>query len=634
MCGISGFVDFKSRTAYDADQVITQMTDKIAYRGPDDSGIFIDHFSNATVALGHRRLSILDLSPLGHQPYQFDDLTLVYNGEVYNFKEVREKLIAKGYHFQSNSDTEVIIKAYQAYGIKCIEQFIGMFAFALMDKSKQKIFLVRDRVGVKPLYYYTHNDLVIFGSELKLFTGHPKFNNTLNYNSIGLYLQYSYIPAPHTIYENTYKLLPGHILEIDIPTKETKTTPYWDVYDFYNKPKLEISYREAEEELEKILHSALQYRLVADVPVGVFLSGGYDSTLVASMLQKNQTQKLKTFTIGFDDKKFDEAPHARRVADYLGTDHTEYYCTHKEAFNIIPTLPDIYDEPFGDNSIIPTTLVSQVAARHVKVALSADGGDEIFGGYSKYRMALRLTQSMYSWMMTTMSKGMSIVNPKLIPGSSRAFNFQTRFEKMRLIWASQDALTAMKVISQFNTEQELALRLRHPFKLEHSAFDSDSEIADNNDLANKMLAMDFKTFLVDNNLTKVDRASMSVSFEGREPLLDHRIIEFAAQLPSAYKYKDKNTKIILKNIVHKYVPTEIMDRPKMGFVVPIMGWFRHELKSLVVDNINEDVLNKGGIFNAKDVIDMRDRYLNGQAVNIQKLWHILIFQMWHKRWVG
>lgn len=633
MCGISGFVDFK-RTDYDADEIIGRMTDTIAYRGPDDSGIFTSRFGDATVGFGHRRLSILDLSPLGHQPYHFEDLTLIYNGEVYNFKEVREKLIAKGYKFASNSDTEVIIKAYQAYGIRCIDQFIGMFAFALLDKGKQKIFLVRDRAGVKPLYYYMHQDLILFGSELKIFTAHPAFKKTLNYNSLGLYFQYSYIPAPHTIYENAHKLEPGHILEIDLATKATNKYAYWNVYDFYNKPKLNISYQEAEQELEAILKSALQYRLVSDVPVGVFLSGGYDSTAVAGILQKNQTQKLRTFTIGFDDKKFDEAPHARRVAKYLGTDHTEYYCTHKEAFDIIPSLPDIYDEPLGDNSIIPTTLVSQVAARHVKVALSADGGDEIFGGYSKYRMALRLTQGMYSWLMTTMSKGMSIVNPKFIPGSSRAFNFQTRFAKMKLIWASQDPLTAMKVISQFNTDQELTQRLKHPFKLEYSAFDSDEEIGDTNDLTNKMLAMDFKTFLVDNNLTKVDRATMSVSFEGREPLLDHRITEFAAQLPSAYKLKDKNTKIILKNIVHKYVPAEIMDRPKMGFVVPIMGWFRNELKSLVIDNINEDVLNKNDIFNTKDVIDMRDRYLNGQPVNIQKLWHVLLFQMWHKRWIG
>jgi asparagine synthase (glutamine-hydrolysing) len=632
MCGFSGFVDFKN-TNYEPASVIRKMTDSMAYRGPDDSGVYINTFQNSVVALGHRRLSILDLSPLGHQPYHFENITLVFNGEVYNFKEIREKLIQKGYSFQSNSDTEVIIKAYHAYGIGCIEEFIGMFAFALLDHGLQKLYLVRDRAGVKPLYYYHHNDTILFASELKSFHEHPSFYKELNYNSLGLYFQYSYIPAPHTIFKNAYKLESGHFLELNLRDKSQKISQYWNVYDYYNKPKFDISYKEAEETLEQLLKSAFQYRMVADVPVGVFLSGGYDSTVVASILQANQTEKLKTFTIGFEDDKFNEAPFAKKVANYLGTDHTEYYCTHKEAFDIIPSLPDIYDEPLGDNSIIPTTLVSRVASKHVKVALSADGGDEIFGGYPKYINAVRLTQRLHPWLQATMSKGMSFINPKLIPGANHGFNFYTRFIKMQLIWSSQNPLTAMKVISQFNTLPELHNRLKHPFELEDSAFNSDREIHDHNDAVNSMLAMDYKTFLVDNNLTKVDRATMSVSFEGREPLLDHRIIEFAARLPSSFKLKDKSTKIILKNIVHKYVPKEIMDRPKMGFVVPIMGWFKNELKELVIDNINPDVLNRQDIFNTAEVIEMRDRYLNGQPENIQKLWHILLFQMWLKRWM-
>jgi asparagine synthase (glutamine-hydrolysing) len=633
MCGVSGFVDFND-IRYNSDQVITKMTDSIAYRGPDDWGKYIDNSHGAHIALGHRRLSILDLSPLGHQPYHFENVSMVFNGEVYNFKEIREKLIAKGYSFVSNSDTEVIIKAYHAYGMKCVDQFIGMFSVAIFDKVKRKVYLLRDRAGVKPMYYYQNNGTIVFGSELKVICEHPSFKKELNYNSLALYFQYSYIPAPHTIYKNTFKLEPGHYLEIDLTTKSSKTHQYWNVYDYYNRPKLNVSYQEAEETLEGILKSALQYRLIADVPVGVFLSGGYDSTLVASILQANQTQKLRTFTIGFEDEKFNEAPHAKKVANHLGTEHTEYYCTAKEAFDIIPSLPDLYDEPFGDNSIIPTTLVSQVAAKHVKVALSADGGDEIFGGYTKYQMACDLTQRFHPWLMTTMSKGMSFINPKLIPGSQNRFNFNTRFAKIKIIWAEQDPLNAMKIISQFNTEPELQQRLKHPFKLEHSAFDSDAEIGDTNDAINSMLAMDFKTFLVDNNLTKVDRATMSVSFEGREPLLDHRIIEYVAQLPSDYKLKDKKTKIILKNIVHKYVPKEIMDRPKMGFVVPIVGWFKNELKDIITDYISEDTLRQNNLLNTKEVIEMRDRYLSGHPENIQKLWHILLFQMWHKRWMN
>jgi asparagine synthase (glutamine-hydrolysing) len=629
MCGISGFIDFNKRT--DA-SVLKSMTDIISYRGPDDEGSYIHDYPHSTVGLGHRRLSILDLSPLGHQPYHYKNLSMVYNGEVYNFQEIREKLIKKGYSFVSNSDTEVIIKAYEAYGISCVDEFIGMFAFALLDKDREKLFLVRDRAGVKPVYYYWKHDLFLFGSELKSFHQHPGFVKELDYDSLALYFQYSYIPAPYTIFKNTHKLKPGHILEVDLKRKEQKSFAYWSVLDHYNKPKLDISYQDAEAELERIMKSACEYRMVADVPVGVFLSGGYDSTAVAGLLQSGRAEKLKTFSIGFDVESFNEAPHAKRVAEHLGTDHTEHYCTHKEAFDIIPRLPDIYDEPFGDNSIIPTTLVSQVARKKVTVALSGDGGDEIFAGYPKFGMSQNYTSQLPSWVQTMLSKSMGLINPDNIPGTSKAFNFATRYRKMQMIWAKQDPLFAMKVISQFNTEAELKKRLKHPFQIRKTDFDLNGEINDNNDSLNRMLAVDFRTFLVDNNLTKVDRATMSVSLEGREPLLDHRIVEFAAQLPSHYKFADGKTKIILKSIVHKYVPQQIMERPKMGFIVPIMGWFRNELKDLILQNLDESVLKRDDIFNFKEVTDIRDRYLSGHSVNVQKLWHILLFQMWKKRW--
>lgn len=631
MCGITGFCDFTKKSDK---ETLRSMLTVISHRGPDDEGLFVGEEATANVGLGHKRLSILDLSPLGHQPYEFNHLTLVYNGEVYNFKEIRDKLIQSGYSFKSNSDTEVIIKSYEAWGISCVDQFIGMFAFVLFDSQKQKLFLVRDRAGVKPLYYYWNRDILLFGSELKSFHENSLFSKELDYDSLALYLQFSYIPAPYTIFKSTYKLRPGHILEIDLADKKLKDHEYWNVNDHYNKPKLSISYEDAKNELEKILKSAFEYRMVSDVPVGVFLSGGYDSSAIAALLQTGRSQKLKTFTIGFEEQKYNEAPFAKKIADHLGTDHTEHYCTHKEAFEIIPKLPDIYDEPFGDNSIIPTTLVSQLAIKNVKVALSGDGGDEIFAGYPKFGMSLNYTSKFPRWIQSMLSSGMSLVNPDRIPGSDKAFNFSTRYRKMQQIWGNQNPAFAMKVISQFHSSTELAKLLKHPFQNRDTDFDIGSEINAYNDDLNRMLAIDFKTFLVDNNLTKVDRATMSVSLEGREPLLDHRIVEFAAQLPSNFKFENGKTKIILKDIVHRYIPKSIMERPKMGFIVPIMGWFRKELKEVIMEHLDERTLRQDNIFNADEVIRMRDKYLNGHPVNVQKLWHLLIFQMWKKRWVG
>jgi asparagine synthase (glutamine-hydrolysing) len=508
-----------------------------------------------------------------------------------------------------------------------------MFAFALLDEEKQKLFLVRDRAGVKPLYYYWKNDILLFGSELKSFHQHPLFEKEVDFNSLALYFQYSYIPAPYTVFKNTHKLKPGHILEVDLKRKDIKTFSYWSVVDQYNKPKLSISYQEAEEQLERLLKSSFEYRMVADVPVGVFLSGGYDSTAVAAILQTGRTEKLKTFTIGFDDAEFNESEYAKKVARHLGTEHTEHYCTRKEIFDIVPNLPDIYDEPFGDNSIVPTTLVSQVAIKQVKVALSADGGDEIFAGYNKFKMSLNYTRVLPLWIQQLSSKSMSLLNPEYLPFTDRAFNFNTRYEKLQMIMAKQDPVHAMKIISQFNTDSELKKRFKFEYDGLKTHFDINGEINESNDDINRMLAIDYMTFLVDNNLTKVDRATMSVSLEGREPFLDHRIIEFAAQLPSKYKLDKGKTKIILKNIVHKYVPPSIMERPKMGFIAPVMKWLRNEMKDLVHEHINEEALKRDGIFNHKEVLALRNRYLEGKSENVQKLWHLLVFQMWKKRWL-
>jgi asparagine synthase (glutamine-hydrolysing) len=630
MCGIAGFSDFSKRSNA---AHLRRMTDVIAYRGPDHEGHYMTETSDCLIGLGHRRLSILDLSSLGHQPYFFRHLTLVFNGEIYNFHEIKNELIKRGYFFDSNSDTEVIIKAYDAYGIKCIDKFIGMFSFALLDSEKAKLFLVRDRAGVKPMYYYWKNDVLLFASELKSFHEHPAFQKEIDYDSLALYFQYSYIAAPYTVFKSTYKLKPGHILELDLKSKRINTTGYWNVVDHYNKPKLTITYQDAEDELERLLKSACEYRMIADVPVGVFLSGGYDSTTVAALLQAGRTEKLKTFTIGFDDEAFNESEYAKAVAKYLGTDHTEHYCSKSEIFDIVPRLPEIYDEPFGDNSIVPTTLVSQVVIKKVKVALSADGGDEIFAGYSKFNMSLNYTKMLPIWAMQLSSKSMGLLNPEYFPFTNRAFNFNTRYRKLQMIMAKPEPVHALKIISQFNIDSELKKGFSFTYNDLKTDFDINEDINNENDAVNRMLAIDYKTFLVDNNLTKVDRATMSVSLEGREPLLDHRIIEFAAQLPSHYKLDKGKTKIILKNIVHKYVPPSIMDRPKMGFIAPVMKWLRTDMKDIVHEHINEGSLKESGIFNHKEILRLRNRFLEGKSENVQKLWHLLVFQMWRKRWM-
>ncbi|HYG37026.1 MAG TPA: asparagine synthase (glutamine-hydrolyzing) [Cytophagales bacterium] len=629
MCGIAGFIDFNKKSS---EEVLKRMADVQAHRGPDDSGYAVVEEENAQIGLGQRRLSILDLSPLGHQPMYFKNLSIVFNGEVYNFKEIRTKLEAAGYTFTSESDTEVIIKGFHYWGTKAVHEFIGMFAFVIYDNEARKAYIFRDRAGVKPLYYYWKNNCLMYSSELKSFHQHPQFEKELDTDSVALYLQYSYIPAPHCVFKNTYKLKPGHFLEINLKTRELKEQKYWDVVDAYNAPKLNISEEDAILETEKILKSAYEYRMVADVPVGVFLSGGYDSSSVAALLQTGRTSKIKTFTIGFHESNFNEAPEARKIADYLGTDHTEYYCTAKEAEDIIPEISSIYDEPFADNSIVPTILVSKLARKQVKVALSADGGDEIFAGYNKFNQAVKFT-SYPIWLQIVLSKSMSLFNPEHIPYFNKKYNFPSRYEKMKLIWNSQSAVAAMKYISQYLTEKDVRNCLAVKFDDRATAFEIEKQIDDSNDWINKMLAVDYKTFLVDNNLVKVDRATMSVGLEGREPMLDHRIVEFTSRLPSHYKIQNGVNKSILKSVVHKYIPKEMMDRPKMPFIAPLTIWFRKELQELFMHYFDKQRLEREGLFNAEEVVRLRDSYLSGNKESHQKLWNMLIFQMWREKWM-
>ena len=630
MCGITGFLDFQKRTSL---ATLREMTDAMHHRGPDDAGYEIFESTDFTIGFGQRRLSILDLSPLGHQPMHFGDLVVNFNGEIYNFKEIRKELEDKGYSFNSWSDTEVILKGYHCWGLDVLQKFIGMFAIALYDKSKEKIFLIRDRAGIKPLYYYRKDDLLLFGSELKALYKHERFEKKIDVNSLALFLQYSYIPGQYSIFQNTAKLLPGHILTVDLKSGSQEIIKYWDVFDYYNKPKLDLSDADAISETDKLLKSAYEYRMVADVPVGIFLSGGYDSSSVAALLQTGRTEKLKTFTIGFHENEFNEAPEAKKIAAYLGTDHTEWYLTAKEAGEVLPLLPEIYDEPFADNSTVPTVLVSKLARQQVKVALSADGGDEIFGGYNKFNQAEKFTTSMPVALQTMLSGAMSLINPSYIPYFNTKYNFSTRYEKMKLIWRKHDPVQAVKYISQYITESDVESFLGKPFERYHTSFDDGDKLVKNDGVTNRLLAVDYKTFLVDNNLVKVDRATMSVSLEGREPMLDHRVVEFLSRLPSSFKIRNGVNKWLLKEVVHKYIPKELMERPKRPFIAPLMVWFRDDLKEQLRYYLSEESLSKSGVFDHKPIVRLRDEYLAGKKVNYQKLWQVLIFQLWYDKWM-
>ena len=630
MCGIAGFIDLKK----DLEELdLRRMTDVMAYRGPDSSGYHFEKIEDSNIGLGHRRLSILDLSESGSQPYYFQDLILIFNGEIYNFHEIRKNLENDGYEFESNSDTEVIIKSYHRKGLDCIEDFIGMFAIVIYDKRSNEIHLIRDRAGVKPLFYYWKNDKFLFASELKAFCELKHFDNQVDQSSITSYFKYSYVTSPHSIYKYVKNVDPGSILTFRIADREFRSTIYWSIIEAYNKPKLSISFTEASERLEELLISSCNYRMIADVPVGIFLSGGYDSTTVTSILAQHHSKKLKTFTIGFENQSFDEAKYAREIADYHGTDHTEHYISQSEALRIVPLLPEIYDEPLGDNSVIPTTLVSQLAKESVTVALSSDAGDEIFAGYPRYEQAMRYSSIFTSPARKFLSSVMNGVNPDQIPFFNRKQNFSTRFEKIAKIWSNNDPIKALEIIMQFNTDKAISKMIPGSSNGEVNYFQEYKSLNDSNDPLNMMLAVDYLTFLLDNNLPKVDRASMSVSLESREPLLDHRLVEFAATLPSNYKKGPFNSKRILKSVLYKYVPKAMMERPKQGFVSPIRNWLQGALREHVQHYLDPNRLGKQGIFDPKEIQRMTNNFVEGKGENAQKIWHLLVFQLWYYRWI-
>lgn len=633
MCGIAGFIDFKKASS---EETLANMACAVSHRGPDGQGVYYADTSNASVGLGHRRLSIIDLSNAANQPMHFDGLHMIFNGEIYNYEEIRNNLIAKGHQFNTHSDSEVILHSWREWGEKAIQQWHGMFAIALYDEKNGEVVCIRDRAGVKPYYYYQKDDLLLFGSELKSLTKHPHFEKKINTDAVASFLQYGYVSHPHCIYQNTFKIKPGHLLRIQLSNKRISEEKYWSVYDAYNKPKLDISLEDAIRETEPILQKAFQYRMVADVPVGVFLSGGYDSSCVTALLQKNSIDKIKTFTIGTTDEKLNEAPFAKQIAAHLGTDHTEYYCTPKEALDIIPELPHYYDEPFADSSAIPTILVSRLARKKVTVALSADAGDEIFAGYNRYDYIYRYGKKIGSIpkpMRKLAVAAMDNVSSESIPYLRNKRNFHSRYDKLKNLLADPSPAELLKNLNIVFSDKEINKLFQKqvtPLITAHQSKELESGYGD--PLA-YMMAIDYQTYMVDDILQKVDRATMSVSLEGREPFLDQDIIEWAAQLPSDYKYYNGEKKYILKQIVHKYIPKAIMERPKMGFGIPLENWLSNELKELVEEYLSEKSLNAHGLFHTKEVRKTVNDFFGGRKEKHLKVWYLLMFQMWYKQWM-
>ena len=627
MCGITGFIDFNRRST---PEQLLAMANAIEHRGPDDKGGEFFQLSSAFVGLGFRRLSIIDLSAAGHQPMKNPENNswIVFNGEIYNFASIRSELEKSGHQFVSQTDTEVILKAYQQWGIECVNRFVGMFAIAIFVPEKNKIVFIRDRAGVKPFFYYFNNGLFLFGSELKSFHQHPEFVKQLNNDALALYFQFGYVPAPYSIFQHTYKLQPGHFAELNLDSREFHQHKYWDAVDAYTSTSKSISYGEAIEKTETLLTTVCNDRMVADVPVGVFLSGGYDSTCVAALIQKESATRLKTFTIGFEDAAFNEAPHAAKVAQHLQTDHHEYICTFKEAMDIIPQLPEIYDEPFGDSSAIPTTLVSRFARKHVTVALSADAGDELFAGYPRHRKNVDYDAKL-SLLPAFIGKLLSVT----LPHKEYSLAVADRRDKLKQLLRATDTVTRFKITNQVFTENEVGKLLRFDFLKLQTVFEQGDRLSLAKDSLSKILATEYKTYLVDDILQKVDRATMSASLEGREPMLDHRLLEWVAALPSDFKMNGSLQKRLLKDIVHRYVPEQLMKRPKMGFGIPVVHWMKNDLRSLFDEVMSDESVNATSVLNLEQVRAMRNAYLDGTLNNFERLWIVFTFILWHRKWM-
>lgn len=619
--------------------LVEKMRDTLKHGGPDDSGVYLDKENG--LGLAQRRLSIIDLSEGGHQPMAYKDYNIVYNGEVYNYKDVREELKKFGYEFITGSDTEVILKAYDHWGYECVHRFRGMFAFAIWKKSTKKLTLCRDRVGVKPLYWYKKDDIFMFASELKAFHEHPDFDKTINQKAVSLFLQTGYIKSPYCIFQHAHKLMPGSYMEID-ENLNVKSWKYWDVREKYlSATASEKSEEDLIEECELLLKESFQLRMVADVPVGMFLSGGIDSSLVTALLQDQSSRPLNTFTIGFDDPRYNEAQHAKKVAQHLGTNHTELYCSEKHFEEIIPLMPEIYDEPFGDSSGIPTFLVSQLAKQHVTVSLSADAGDEIFTGYNRYLYAEKLhstiglvpnfSRKYLAKLIQKIDIPLAVKLSRLIPVPSHyKKNLDTRLPKIIQVLEAKSKIDFLYGASLFYSPKDVYKI--HSGDNDVCIFNRDLKLKDNLNFS-AYGVVDIESYLEGDILAKVDRATMRVALEGREPFLDHKIIEFAMSLPDNMKLRDGQTKWILRQILYKYVPKELIERPKMGFGIPIDTWLLTILKDDLVQLANDNDFLDSFSLNKSFVKSSVDRYLSKQGFSSWFIWFLYCLHQWYLKWI-
>ena len=652
MCGIAGILNFGVHSNEQLYQICSQMTDILMHRGPDDEGVWQD--PRALVALGHRRLSILDLSPEGHQPMLSlsGRYIISYNGEIYNYLDVRKRLEEHGQApiFRGHSDTEVVLASIDAWGLeKAVNEFSGIFAFALWDQKEQVLSLVRDRVGVKPIYYGWGGKSLVFGSELKALRKHPDFDNAIDRGALALYFRHNYIPAPYSIYEKTFKLLPGHILKIRPnedyfdKLKPLPSTVYWSARDVWLHGGLnqwQGNDNEAVDALDNLLRDAVKSQMISDVPLGAFLSGGIDSSTVTALMQSQSCRPVKTVSIGFREADYNEAVFAKNIANYLGTDHTELYVTDKEAQEVIPLLPSMYDEPFADSSQIPMYLVSKLAKGQVTVSLSGDGGDELFSGYNRYMEADRLWRLVNSYPRILRQLSGRIIDQlpvKALDILGYPLNLITKSVGLKtgrigyrlkkysgLLSQGASLANYRSSVSYFSASENPVLNGKEP----KTIFSSDSAFEDNLDHYQLMSLVDVLTYLPDDILVKVDRASMAVALEVRVPILDHCVVEFAAALPTELKIRNLSGKWILKKLLNRYIPEKLTARSKMGFAVPIGAWLRGPLKEWAIDLLEENTIYRDSFLDRKKVTSIWNDHISRQDDWSFQLWGVLMFQSW------
>lgn len=646
MCGIAGYW---SEQAPDP-AIAERMAKRIQARGPDDAGVW--SAESDAPAMAHRRLSILDLSSAGHQPMcsPCGRYVLVYNGEIYNHPELRSELEADGgaFDWKGHSDTETLLAALRCWGVKlALQKVNGMFAFALWDSVERTLFLARDRMGEKPLYYGRTGDVFLFGSELKALTVHPGWRGSINRDALALFMRHNYVPAPWSIYDGIWKLPPAHFVAIR-EQGQTVVDPvcYWDLASIATEGTASSSGSEVSftDELEGLLRDAVKRRMASDVPLGAFLSGGYDSATVAALMQAQSQRPVKTFSIGFQEEGFNEAEHARAVAEHLGTDHTEFYVTSEQARDVIPGLPGIYDEPFSDSSQIPTYLVSQLARSHVTVSLSGDGGDELFYGYDRYFKAQKVwgllgllpmpLRKLAAHLLRRLPGKQLESGMAFLPANLRVEHLADRLPKLAAVLTHPGGEAFYReLVSHWSQPEQLVKGAREP----DTALSRPDLLPQLPGLRERMMYLDMISYLPDDILTKVDRASMAVSLEARVPLLDHRLVEFAWRIPQKYKYRDGQGKWILRQVLHRYVPKELMDRPKMGFGIPIEHWLRGPLREWAEELLDEKRLKEEGFFDHEAVRQVWHEHVSGKRRWHYHLWDVLMFQAWldeYKHTVG